>query len=159
MGRRKRKTGRNIKTTMHQEESRVKEEKRPRNQPDDYLDQLVVFSFDRFDLYDWRTDETRQRAGTEAFFRNICGRLKITMQGVTGRKLVGDRRYHHSQPVKKLGQKAQDRIEELGEEVATLVRLRLGGAPRLWGIFEKGIFYMLWWDPDHQVYPTDPTNN
>lgn len=36
-----------------------------------------------------------------------------------------------------------------------LFRFRLGNLPRLWGILDGDIFYPVWWDPDHEVYPLE----
>jgi hypothetical protein len=53
---------------------------------------------------------------------------------------------------------AQNRLEALGlDDVDELFRFQLGNEPRLWGVIDDdGIFYPVWWDPRHQVYPTDP---
>lgn len=34
-----------------------------------------------------------------------------------------------------------------------LYSLRITGRRRLWGILTGGIFHILWWDPEHSVYP------
>jgi hypothetical protein len=68
-------------------------------------------------------------------------------------------RKHHSQPVSSLCSEAQDRIGQLrldevfGEEI---FRFRIGAKKRLWGFIAAGVFYILWWDGPHKVYPTEP---
>jgi hypothetical protein len=37
-----------------------------------------------------------------------------------------------------------------------MFRFRLGGKARLWGFRSERIFHVVWWDPDHRVYPTEP---
>ena len=67
-------------------------------------------------------------------------------------------RKHHSTPVSRLSKKARDRLkerfkdEELPEE---LYRFRLEGEVRLWGIRSGRTFKLIWYDRDHQVYPTE----
>lgn len=51
------------------------------------------------------------------------------------------------------------RLEELEHDDETeLVRLRLGGRERLYGILRENIFHILWWDPDHAVLPSMKRN-
>lgn len=38
----------------------------------------------------------------------------------------------------------------------TLFRFRLSGVKRLWGYREGATFHVVWWDPNHKVYPTAP---
>ena len=30
----------------------------------------------------------------------------------------------------------------------------MGGKQRLWGFLRAGVFHVLWWDPEHQIYPS-----
>jgi hypothetical protein len=53
--------------------------------------------------------------------------------------------------------KAQKRLAEIKvfEFEEELFFLRLSGKERLWGIRERHVFKILWWDPMHEVYPVD----
>lgn len=64
---------------------------------------------------------------------------------------------HHSQPFDSLPTKTQNLIIQLhlNEIFEDLFRFRLGGRKRLWGFLHNGIFYILWWDPEHKVYPLE----
>ena len=75
---------------------------------------------------------------------------------MTGSK-SGSHRKHHFMPVGSLCDEAQRRLQELRlDDFDEMFRFRLGNFPRLWGIFDhKGVFYPVWWDADHQVYPHD----
>ncbi|MFH8892980.1 hypothetical protein [Streptomyces sp. NPDC017949] len=33
-------------------------------------------------------------------------------------------------------------------------RLRFQGKQRLYGFFDGNTFHVVWWDPEHQVYPS-----
>lgn len=62
----------------------------------------------------------------------------------------------HGQAVKDLPAPALKRLQELGlDDVDEVYRFRLGGTERLWGIHvpQSHVFCLLWWDPDHKVYP------
>ncbi len=39
-----------------------------------------------------------------------------------------------------------------------LWEFRLGGTERLWGILQGYCFYVVWWDPDHEVCPSRKRN-
>lgn len=50
---------------------------------------------------------------------------------------------------------SQKRLQELERDDETeIVRLRCGGAPRLYGFLREHVFHILWWDPLHQVWPS-----
>lgn len=65
---------------------------------------------------------------------------------------------HHPQPITSLCSAARRRLRELElDDLDTeIFRFRDGGKKRLWGFDRDGIFYAVWWDPDHEVYPTEP---
>jgi hypothetical protein len=68
-------------------------------------------------------------------------------------------RKHHTQAISSVDTKAQKDIAQLrldevfGED---LFRFRLTGEKRLWGFRAQRTFHVVWWDPNHQVYPTEP---
>jgi len=63
----------------------------------------------------------------------------------------------HPIKVRDLCSEAQKRLLEIKviEFEEELFSLRLSGKERLWGIRERHIFKILWWDPRHEVYPVD----
>lgn len=67
-------------------------------------------------------------------------------------------RKHHSMDIVKLPSMAQARLlAHMGDDAPdSLFRFRLSGKGRLWGIRDGAIFHVLWYDPLHRVYPTDP---
>lgn len=49
----------------------------------------------------------------------------------------------------------QRRLEELNlDDVDTLFSLRLSGPERVWGILDGNVLKLLWYDPNHTVWPT-----
>ncbi len=75
-------------------------------------------------------------------------------------------------PVESIRDEAQTRLLELREEqegkverkeIAApvlryvdsedLFRFRLGNLPRLWGFRIVNVFYLLWYDSEHEIYP------
>jgi len=66
---------------------------------------------------------------------------------------------HHGQSVGSLCAEAQARLGTLKlDEVFddTMFRFRQGGLGRLWGFIAGDVFHVVWWDPGHNVYPTEP---
>lgn len=62
----------------------------------------------------------------------------------------------HTVGAEKIIKSARDRLtaQNLDEWADHLTSLRMGGKERLWGFLRAGIFHALWWDPEHQVYPS-----
>lgn len=59
----------------------------------------------------------------------------------------------------KISRDAQRRLEDIGQDdVDDLVSLRKTGAQRIWGIKDRDVLKLLWWDPDHTVYPVEMRN-
>lgn len=68
---------------------------------------------------------------------------------------VQDRHHHHSADLDKLSSAALKRLRELKlDDRDCLWSLRVSARERVWGILEEDIFYFLWWDPEHEVYPS-----
>ena len=54
----------------------------------------------------------------------------------------------------KCSKEARDRLGEMELEIEQLFSLRLDGKERIFGWEHKSIFHVLWWDPKHQVCPS-----
>ena len=47
------------------------------------------------------------------------------------------------------------RLAELRlDDIDTMFSLRLSGAERIWGILDGNVLKLLWYDPNHTVWPT-----
>jgi hypothetical protein len=58
-----------------------------------------------------------------------------------------------------LAKEARQRLREIEQDdLEQLYSLRLSGKERVYGIREANILRILWWDPTHSVYPTEPYN-
>jgi len=63
---------------------------------------------------------------------------------------------HHDMPTERICEDAQCRLIELNHEEEDIYRFRLGNKRRLWGFRIVNEFSILWYDPEHRIYPTDP---
>jgi hypothetical protein len=74
-------------------------------------------------------------------------------------RLSDIRRMRHSPRITALCKDAQGRLKELQQDdVEHLHSWRVGSAERLWCVERDGIMHVLWWDPNHEVYPVEPKN-
>lgn len=127
---------------------------------DDGRHNLPLFSFvlmDRAYSGNWGWHLLTQ-ADALRLLNLMCEMARLTWREIRDQVAGGHRRHHH-QSVQTICREAQYRLTELhlddlGDQ---MFRFRLDGTGRLWG-FElgDGIFHALWWDPDHEVYPTEP---
>lgn len=61
----------------------------------------------------------------------------------------------HSIDLESITSEARKRLQEIGQDdVDELFSLRLRGKERLWGIRDRHILKVLWWDPKHQICPS-----
>lgn len=49
---------------------------------------------------------------------------------------------------------AKDRLEHLDLDDQDISRLRIGGTGRLYGFRRSAFFHVLWWDPNHEIWPS-----
>lgn len=68
----------------------------------------------------------------------------------------GRHKMHHAMDVDIILDEAQLRLIEIEKCEATIFRFRLGNRRRLWGFRRVAEFQLLWYDPLHEIYPTDP---
>lgn len=62
---------------------------------------------------------------------------------------------HHPQAWDTLCPEAQERWVEIDRFEDELFRFRTGGKQRIWGFRTGHVFNMVWWDPEHKIYPVD----
>jgi hypothetical protein len=65
-------------------------------------------------------------------------------------------RNNHEVSINQISKEAQKRLHELQQDdIENLVSLRLTGPKRIWGIKSGNTLKLLWWDPEHTVYPSN----
>ena len=61
----------------------------------------------------------------------------------------------HEVSIRKIIPDAQRRLRGIGQaDTHSIFSLRLTGTQRIWGIRFGSILKMLWWDPEHQICPS-----
>lgn len=62
---------------------------------------------------------------------------------------------NHDHAVSDLPKEAQARLQQLDDGEERVFRFRLTGSCRLWGFRSGNLFRILWYDPNHRVYPVE----
>lgn len=108
-----------------------------------------------FELFDknitWHEDDY-----TEETFRTVAKNMK-KYSSMTWGAIENNRHRNHSVKAHKIIPQAQKRLVELMlDDYDDIWRFRFDGLKRIWGIRDKHIFRVLWWDPQHKICPSTP---
>lgn len=122
--------------------------------PDSFYDQTPLWSFSQCDFYHnkWGIKENSSNLA------KIILRLKA-WEGQKWGEILSDLsgRSHntknHSIPTYKIVKEAQCRLHEIGlDDFDELYSLSVNNLIRLWGIILGRVFYLIWIDPNHEIY-------
>lgn len=113
------------------------------------LDQNPVWHIGAIDLDGpWGWTEIEK----EFFFREILPKVQ-NLESMFWKDILS--RNSHEVNVSQISSFAQKRLIQLRlDDTETLISLRLTGKQRIWGIRIGNILKILWWDPNHEVYPS-----
>ena len=123
---------------------------RHREDPDKAINKTPVWVFSVLDE-DGPWGKTKLEDG--AVWREILPKIR-SYETMTWGQIDADRTHNHFIQYDSLIKDARDRFDELDLDVDQLFRFRFTGEQRLWGIREREIFKILWWDPHHEVCPS-----
>jgi len=86
------------------------------------------------------------------FFDEVLPKMR-NFESMFWKDILG--KNNHEVSVSKISTVAQKRLARIDlDDTEQLVSLRLTGKQRIWGIRVYNILRILWWDPNHQVYPS-----
>jgi len=92
----------------------------------------------------------------KVWWQYICP-ARENFQSMRWSEIIGNR--HHSIEVSEIIPEAQRRLEEISQhDIDFLCSFALGNLPRIWGIRDRRLFKVLWWDPKHEICPVDKPN-
>jgi tetrahydromethanopterin S-methyltransferase subunit G len=90
-------------------------------------------------------------------FEEIRRRLSELEKLTWGEILIQQKHWNHTVQTEKLCKQAKDQLIEMRmDDLDEIVSLRLSNLERVWGVRLEGAMTLLWWDPDHSVWPTQP---
>lgn len=88
-----------------------------------------------------------------------CEMARLTWAEIEAQR-TGEHKRHHEQPIDSLkmpearGHIADQELDAIFGD--SIFRFRLSGERRLWGFRRERTFHALFWDPGHDIYPTEP---
>lgn len=89
----------------------------------------------------------------EAALQQLHDKLQ-GFESMTAGELFGPNRGNKPIPVENLPREALRRLEALQlDDMDGLCELRIKGDSRVWGFRRGNVINVLWWDPDHTVFP------
>jgi hypothetical protein len=122
-----------------------------RGNPEDYLQLTPAWRISKLhfkDPYGWHVltiDDAR------TIHQKLLHLESMTWQEI----LVKGRKHYHLIEKTQLCSSAQAHLEEMAiDDIDELLSLRLSGTERIWGILDRGIVQLLWWDPNHEICPS-----
>ena len=126
-----------------------------RENPEEYIKKNPVWAFSRCDMEYKKWSITNYDFINE-IFKKLVDYERMTWQDIqsaSGGKRDGNGTNSHFVNVAELSKEARDRLTELRlYDIDQLFSLRLGSTIRLYGILENGVFYILWYDKEHEIY-------
>ena len=108
------------------------------------------------ELFGWHLlDEAWARRVLD-FLREVSSSTWMEVRAQLGSGKYAKHRLHHDQEASRLTERAQQRLVQFYSHMGgEMFRFRITDLARLWGFVVDGTFYIIWWDPDHKVYPLD----
>lgn len=85
--------------------------------------------------------------------RQVLERLRA-FETRTWREIWSQTHEHHFIECHRLCSEARKRLVDIHlDDYDRLFSIRVTGRVRVWGVIEHSVFHILWWDPEHSVYP------
>lgn len=124
---------------------------RAHHNPEDANQMRPAWSIRFFDVNgEWGRD----KVGPEHLWDDLFEKLR-NYETMTWGEILKDKTHNHDVSVEQLTKTAQDRLKAIKQDdVDAVFRLRLSGTQRVWGIRDRHILRLLWWDPDHEICPS-----
>lgn len=145
----------NTKRPYSIEKANTKKTPAYRENPEEYIKKNPVWAFSRCDMEHEKWSITNYDFINE-IFKKLVDYERMTwqeIQSASGGRREGNGTNSHFVNVAELSKEAQDRLMELKlYDIDQLFSLRLAAKIRLYGILENGVFYILWYDKEHEIY-------
>lgn len=120
-----------------------------------YKDRRILWSFAEHD----RGGEFSLRDATSEDVREILMKLEDFSSMTLGEFVRHGSEHCKRYDVAAIEKFARDRLVALKKDDEThICRLRFSGEKRLYGFLRKEVFNIVWWDPDHRIYPSKKRN-
>ena len=120
----------------------------------EYADRVGEWSWGQ--RRNWCSPDAREGAGC-AIRLTMNEMSQLSWAEILAQTTGGKERHkkHHPQSWDSLCNEAQERWMEIDRTEEELFRFRVGGKQRIWGVRQGPTFFVVWWDAEHQIYPTE----
>lgn len=86
------------------------------------------------------------------FLKKLWNKMR-NFETMTWGQILGNK--HHIIPINQIVRPAQDRLKTLKyDDQEELMSFRISSKERIWAIRSNENSYLLWWDPNHEIYPS-----
>lgn len=117
--------------------------------PDSYFSKHPSWNFSKIDL-----EHEKWKLSNSDFFCEILPKL-INFESRKWQDIISDKKHNHWINTDKLVKEAQERLIKLNLYYDQLFSLRLTGTLRLFGYIEDGVYYIIWYDANHEICPSN----
>lgn len=128
----------------------------------DYGREKCVWAFDRIDRDgEFAFDVKREDFDAKAVFEKMIYYNSMTWAEIDRQTHdKGKSKHHFIKDLRGLSKECIDRIKKmhLDEEIDNIFSFALTNTVRVFGLRELGMFYVLWYDPYHKIYPSKKKN-
>ena len=137
-----------VKKVKGKKEARIADQ----NNPELFFKKNPIWKLDSFDLNGpWGLE----KINSVKVLKNLHEKLKNYSKR-TWEEIISDNNNNASIPVKKFIRNARKRLVKIKlDDHDELFHFRLSGKERLWGFRNSNYFYIIWWDPYHEICPTN----
>lgn len=95
--------------------------------------------------------DTVTRDDMTQIVRHLKGLESMTWSAI----LIGAKKYNHHCDVAGMSREARACLDDDWQGGADeMLTMRLTNKKRVWGVLDGPIVHLLWWDPEHDVYPS-----
>ena len=114
---------------------------------------------DREGAWSWKQKRnwclSKDKGGAGCTVRRIMEKMsQLTWAEIWKQSAQGHKKHHH-QNLGSLCKEAQDRWKDINRTEDELFRFRASGEKRIWGVRQGATFFVVWWDAEHKIYPTE----
>lgn len=124
--------------------------KQPKYQvnPTNYFNWFPSWSFSKCDF-----EHNKWSLKKSDIYNEIITKL-VSFERRKWSEIIDDKKHNHWIECTQLIKEAQKRLNEIHIYYEELFSLRLTGTLRLFGYIENGVYYIIWYDPDHEICPS-----
>ena len=108
----------------------------------------------KFSIIDTGGEWTFKNIKKDYFWDQLLGTLKSLESQTIGEFIIP--KHNHKIEKYRLCKKAQNRLIKIKlDDCDELYSVHINNIERLWGILEGSYFKILWWDPHHEICPSN----